>query len=153
MRFERKGREFESLQGRQRNVELIPKAVLLELPQRSITHVSWVDALGDRQSKPIEAKQREESGVLSVCSYSFNEALSKMDISSPVATHVSSEYRFRVDIRIQNRPEFDGVYFVSGWRDFGTCSLDLDPVQHRELGRRAAIQAKKDRIEANLKRK
>ena len=83
----------------------------------------------------------------------FRQALMRAGYNCPTGAAPSTDSRFRLFLKVPGRPELTGVYYVGGYQDKGTVSLDWDPDQgHIIPRRREAIKATqaKNRAEAEV---
>ena len=83
----------------------------------------------------------------------FRQALMRAGYDCPTAAAPTTDSRFRLFLKIPGKSEFNGVYYVGGYRDAGFVSLSWDPDQeHIVPRRREAIRATraKNRAEAEV---
>jgi hypothetical protein len=79
---------------------------------------------------------------ISAATGEFRQELMRAGYDCPTGAASSTDSRFRLFLKIPGQPEFNGVYYVSRYRDSGHVSLSWDPDQvHIIPRRREAIMA------------
>jgi len=84
---------------------------------------------------------------ISVDTGEFRQELMRVGYECPTAAAPTTDSRFRLFLKIPSKSEFNGVYYVSGYRDAGFVSLSWDPRQDYLMPRRReAIMATRAKL-------
>ncbi len=94
------------------------------------------------KEETTKAGRKTGDKEISASTGEFRQALMRVGYDCPTGAAPSTDSRFRMFLKIPGKPEFNGVYYVCGYRDAGFVSLSWDPDQeHIVPRRREAVMA------------
>lgn len=106
-------------------------------------HIELLPQMLESHDEEITASGRKTGDKqISVYTGSFRQALGRAGYDCPTGASANSDSRFRLFLKIPGLSGYNGVYYVGGYNDEGTVSLDWDLDQgHIIPRRREAIMA------------
>ncbi len=119
------------------------------LPDMNEMHAIHLELL----PQMLEDHAEEQTGdkYISVRTAEFRTALMRAGYNCPTAASPITDSRFRIFLTIPGLSEYNGVYYVGGYQDKGTVSLDWDLDQeHIVPRRREAVMATRAKGEVIL---
>jgi hypothetical protein len=100
--------------------------------------------LEDYAEEQTKSGRKTGDKYISVYTAEFRTELMRAGYEVPTAASPITDSRFRIFLKIPGLSQYNGVYYVGGYQDQGTVSLDWDLDQeHIVPRRREAILATK----------